>query len=278
MAQKKVGFTDTSNIQGDKLIVNNGLTSSINFTFAGGSGLTFSLPTSDGSSGWAIITNGAGQLSFGTVSGAGNVQGTGTTPKHAYWTGTSSLGSSLLEEGSGQLLFPSGTLTNPGISFLLDTNTGFRRPASDQVAVVGNGQDLATFKSTGVQVGAVNYINTDGPATHVLATDGAGNTYWAENIIGTTGPTGSTGSYITGGYSVGSNELVFTLNTGGTVSVTGSFAGTSGTSGTSGQNGTSGTSGQNGTSGTSGQNKWNIRSEWNRWNIRSKWNIRNIRC
>ena len=105
MAQKKVGFTNTSNVQGDKLIINNGLTSSINFLFTGGSTLTFSLPKTDGSAGWAIITDGSGRLSFGTVSGAGNVQGTGTTPKLAYWTGTSSLGSSLLEEGSGQLLF-----------------------------------------------------------------------------------------------------------------------------------------------------------------------------
>ena len=141
MAQKKVGFSNTSYVQGDKLIINNGLTASINFQFLGATGLSFRLPQADGSSGWAIVTDGAGNLSFGTVSGAGNVQGTGTTPKLAYWTGTSSLGSSLLEEGSGQLLFPAGTLANPGISFLLDQNTGFRRSANDQVSILEGDRD-----------------------------------------------------------------------------------------------------------------------------------------
>jgi collagen type VII alpha len=256
MAQKKTGFSNTNFVQADKLLINNGLTSSINFRFVGGSTLTFSLPTTYGNNGWAIITDGNGNLTFGTVSGAGNVNGTGTSPKHAYWSATNSLSSSLLEEGSGQLLFPAGTTAAPGISFILDGDTGFRRSNTNQLTAVAGGQDIATFKNGGVQVGQVLYTNTDGPANYVLATDGSGNTLWVENIIGATGATGATGSYITGGQSNGTNELIFTLSTGGTISVIGTFSGTSGTSGangTSGTRGTSGTSGANGTSGTSGQ-------------------------
>jgi collagen type VII alpha len=251
MAQKKIGFSNTNYVQGDKLIINNGLTASINFTFIGATALNFKLPTTDGSNGWAIITDGSGNLSFGTVSGAGNVNGTGTTPKHAYWSATNSLSSSLLEEGSGQLLFPAGTTAAPGISFLLDTDSGLRRNTTNEVSVVGGGQDLATFKSTGIQAGQVTYTRTDGPANYVLATDGSGNTTWVENIIGSTGPTGPTGSYITAG-TYSNNEIIFQLNTGGTVSVSGNFTGTSGTSGQNGTSGTSATSGSAGTSGTRG--------------------------
>ena len=249
MAQKKTGFSNTNFVQADKLLINNGLTSSINFTFVGGSTLTFSLPTTNGSNGWAIITDGNGNLTFGTVSGAGNVNGTGTAPKHAYWSATNSLASSLLEEGSGQLLFPAGTTAAPGISFILDGDTGFRRSNTNQLTAVAGGQDIATFKSGGVQVGQVFYTNTDGPANYVLATDGSGNTLWVENIIGATG---ATGAYIVSGNLVNPNQLIFTLNTGATVSASGTFSGTSGQSGTAGTSGQTGTSGTRGTSGTSG--------------------------
>lgn len=195
MSQKKVGFSNTSFIQGDKLIINNGLTSSIKFVFNGNNGLTFSLPTVDGSPNWAIITDGNGNLSFGTVSGAGNVNAPafgGTSPKIAYWTGSYSLGNSLLEEGTGQLLFPGGTLTNPGISFLLDTDTGIIRSNDNEVGVVGGGVLHAEFKSTGVKVGNVTYTRTDGTSGHMLTTDGSGNTYWS-SVNGETGPTGPQG-------------------------------------------------------------------------------------
>jgi len=127
MAQKKVGFSNTSSVQGDRIIVNNGVTASVQLRYDGSSNLSLRLPLADGSSGQALVTDGSGRLSFGTVSGYGTITGSGTVNKHAYWSGTQSLSSSQLQEGTNQLLFPSGTVTVPGISFLLDTNTGFYR-------------------------------------------------------------------------------------------------------------------------------------------------------
>lgn len=53
---------------------------------------------------------------------------------------------------SGQLKATSGTVTEPGIAFNADLNTGFRRPAGDSIAAVCGGSDVATFDSTGVSV------------------------------------------------------------------------------------------------------------------------------
>lgn len=199
MAQKKVGFSNTSYIQGDKLIVNNGTTASINFTFAGPNGLTFSLPTSDGSAGYSLITDGNGNLSFGTVSNQGNVQaptGGGTNPYLTYWTGSYSLGDTGAQYSPGQILFPGGSSPAPGVSFILDSDTGMYRVADNQVGFAGGGSLLGKFSSSGVTVGSVTYTNVDGTAGYALVTDGAGNTYWAFNggVTGPTGPQGDTGA------------------------------------------------------------------------------------
>lgn len=53
---------------------------------------------------------------------------------------------------SGQFLATSGTVTEPGIAFNADPNTGFRRPEGDSIAAVCGGSDVATFDSTGVSV------------------------------------------------------------------------------------------------------------------------------
>lgn len=53
---------------------------------------------------------------------------------------------------TGVFLATSGTATEPGISFNADTNTGIRRPAGDQLALVCGGADVATVDSTGVSV------------------------------------------------------------------------------------------------------------------------------
>ncbi len=90
---KQVGFTNTSHIQGDKLILNNGLTSSISFGFSGSTSLTFSLPQDYGSSGYGLVTDGLGNLSFGVVSSTGGITGgTGATGPQGVQGVTGSIG------------------------------------------------------------------------------------------------------------------------------------------------------------------------------------------
>lgn len=195
---KKVGISSKSNLQGDSLIINYGETASISFNFEGSSSLTFSLPQQDGTEGLALITDGNGNLSFGTVSSAGNVQViAGEEPKLAYFTGTYSLGNSDLRQGvNGNLLFPSGSTAAPGVSFFLDDDTGMMRTADNEVAIVTGTIQSAIFKSDGVQIGDVTYTRQDGPAGWVLRTDGSGNLSWADVIgaTGATGPQGATGA------------------------------------------------------------------------------------
>ena len=192
MSNKKVGISSASNLQGDRLIINNATQSTITFGFTGSSSLTFSLPQSDGSPGFALITDGSGNLTFGTVSAAGDVQsnGLGETPRLAFWTGSYSLSNSDIRQGSGQLLFPGGSTPSPGIAFINDEDTGIMRNANNEVAIVGGGVKLSEFNSSGVKVGNITYTNVSGSNTQVLATDGSGGTYWT---FGVDGPTGSTG-------------------------------------------------------------------------------------
>lgn len=195
MAQKKTGNSVNSNLQGDSLIVNNGVTASIQFKFEGGSDLLFQLPTVDGSAGYSLITDGAGQLYFGTVSNQGNVlspNNGGTTPQLAYWTGSQSLGDSDLQQGTGQLLFPGGSAPAPGIAFQLDEDTGIIRSGVNTVGIVGGGSTIADFNSSGITVGAVTYTNTDGTNGQALTTDGSGNLSW-NSFYGATGATGPQG-------------------------------------------------------------------------------------
>jgi hypothetical protein len=199
MAQKKTGNSVNSNLQGDSFIINNGLTASTQYKFIGATDTIFYLPIVDGAAGYSLITDGSGNLSFGTVSNQGNVQsplGGGTTPQLAYWTGSQSLGDSDLQQGTGQLLFPSGSAPSPGISFQLDTDTGIIRPSANKVGVVAGGSTIATFDSNGIKVGSVTYNGTDGPSGYTLVTDGSGNLSWGFNggPTGQTGATGSTGS------------------------------------------------------------------------------------
>lgn len=195
---KKVGISSKSNLQGDSLIINYGETASISFNFEGSSSLTFSLPQADGTAGLALITDGNGNLSFGTVSSAGNVQViAGETPKIAYFTGTYSIGNSELRQGTnGNLLFPSGSTAAPGVSFYLDDDTGMMRTADNEVAIVTGTTQSAIFKSDGVQIGDVTYTRGAGVDGSILSIDSSGNTQWIPNsgATGATGPTGATGA------------------------------------------------------------------------------------
>lgn len=53
---------------------------------------------------------------------------------------------------TGQLFAISGTVGEPGISFNADPDTGIRRPAGGQIALVCDGADVATASSTGLSV------------------------------------------------------------------------------------------------------------------------------
>lgn len=53
---------------------------------------------------------------------------------------------------TGPFLAISGTVSEPGISFNADPNTGLRRPAGGQVAIVCDGADVATASSAGLSV------------------------------------------------------------------------------------------------------------------------------
>lgn len=53
---------------------------------------------------------------------------------------------------SGQFMAISGTVGEPGISFNADPDTGIRRPAGGQVAVVCDGEDVAIFTGTGTEL------------------------------------------------------------------------------------------------------------------------------
>jgi hypothetical protein len=139
MSQKKVGFSNTSYIQGDKLIINNGLTSSTSFSFIGNTALSFYLPQNLGTSQQALCSDGAGNLYWGApISSA--VSGTGSTPSLALWIGSQSLGNSSLIEINTQLLFPGGSTALPGIAFQNDTDTGIIRYGSNTIGFVGNNQ------------------------------------------------------------------------------------------------------------------------------------------
>lgn len=198
----RTGTQLNNQLSGDSLIVTNGSTASIRLTFTGSSDLSFELPHSDGTSGMGLLTDGAGHLIFGTISGAGNVSGSGATPSLALWSGTQSLGSSTLQEVGGQLLFPSGTLTNPGISIINDSDTGLYRPASNTVGVVAGGVEQVKFNTTGAVIsttmsypnitpGSFLQLDANGQVIGNLSVAGATG---GQGVTGSVGPTGSTGA------------------------------------------------------------------------------------
>jgi hypothetical protein len=195
MANKKVGISNRSNLQGDQLIINNATQSNITFGYTGSNSLTFSLPQNYGSVGEALITDGAGQLTWGTVSAAGDVQsnGLGETPRLAYWTGSYSLSNSDIRQGSGQLLFPGGSDPAPGIAFINDEDTGIKRAANNEIGIVLGGVEVSRFTSNYLQFGDVFYTGTDGVDGQVLAINGSGQTYWKTVVDGVDGATGATG-------------------------------------------------------------------------------------
>jgi hypothetical protein len=91
------GINQNSNSGRGELKISSSTTGYLTLGYTGSSQLDFDLPTSYGSSGQGLITDGSGGLSWGTVGGGGGTNGTsgtsgqsgssGTTPVQAYWFG-----------------------------------------------------------------------------------------------------------------------------------------------------------------------------------------------
>jgi hypothetical protein len=194
---RKIGFSSNNVAQGDFLRINSG-ENSVTFQYAGSEIATYSLPTTDGNAGDALITDGSGNLSWGTVSsGGGDVFISEQIENHhAYWGATAGyLLSSVMEEGRDQVLVPGGTLDLPGYGFKLDGDTGIMRSADNEVGICTGGLNnplIHRFNKDGYKLGDTLFTKASGTSGQVLMTTGTA-TYWAHGEIGPTGPTGSQG-------------------------------------------------------------------------------------
>ena len=151
MAQKKIGFTNEGSAQADRLILNNGLTASIQLGFEGDTSLTFLLPETYGSNGQGLITDGSGNLSFGVVSSA-----TGATGAQGIQGPTGSTG-------------PQGATGSTGAASTVPGPTGATGPAGPQGAT---GADSTVPGPTGPAgsssiTGTINYISKFTGATAI---------------------------------------------------------------------------------------------------------------
>ena len=273
-AGRKIGTRINSNLNGDSLIINNGVTASTQFLFDGTTDLVFYLPEADGTSGNMLVTDGAGNLSFAVANG-GLMSASGSTPSLTKWTGTQSIGNSVVEEVGNQLFFPSGVVGEPGITFLLDGDTGFYRYGANTIGIAAGGTLVAShtttehyFNTTSGQIymssGAGIYLNdtvngsqvigsfsnpTNVNANEVVITDANG--YFISQPLNTMyGPTGPYASYAV----VIGNTLVFTFSNGTTMSVEGSILGPTGATGNTGAQGIQGIQGPTGATGSDGIN------------------------
>lgn len=214
---RKIGTRINSILNGDSLIINNGLTGSAQLSYVGTNSVHFYLPLIDGSTGQMIVTDGSGNLSFATANG-GLSSISGGTPSLTKWTGTYSIGQSVLQEEGNQLLFPSGTVAEPGLSFITDKDTGVYRVGANNVGIAVGGTLSSSFKSDEVYFNITNAqmymssgagISLYAPATEIvltgsvsfaaigagqfLTTDAAGHVIGVSSVVGVTGATGVQG-------------------------------------------------------------------------------------
>lgn len=81
---------------------------------------------------------------------------------------------------TGQFLAISGSASAPGVAFNTDTDTGLRRSAANEIAVVCGGADVATASSTGLSV-----------STAPTAGNNLANKTYVDAQVSPRGPTGS---------------------------------------------------------------------------------------
>jgi hypothetical protein len=231
---------------------------SLNITTAlTASGITY--PSSDGTSGQVLITNGSGQLAFSTISSGGtgsSVKLVQTTPA-STWTFTHNLNEK----------FPAVTIYNENDEVIVpakieaqDDNTLIIYFSSlrtgTAAAVVGGSTVSASYASNAL---TASYAVT---ASYALFAE----TPTVQGAQGTTGAQGATGLQGTDGY-IGVDGVQGIQGRQGIQGIAGFLGsdgaqGTTGTQGTAGLQGTQGTTGSQGTSGIQGITGIRGASDW----------------
>lgn len=117
-------------------------------------GITYTLPSADGTSGQVLQTNGSAVLSWAAPS-SGFITGSGTTGKIAKFTGSAAVGDSILSE-SGTVATVTGTLVVTGSSLTLGTS-----PASTGLIRMPNNQYVYGKLSGGTNVQLLGVTSAD---------------------------------------------------------------------------------------------------------------------
>ena len=129
----------------------------------------FTFPTTDGTAGQAITTNGAGTLMFSSVGGGVSF------PLVAN---------------------PTGSAAAPAYSFGADTNTGMSAAVADTLVLSTAGVERLSLSPSGVPTinGAYTLPNADGTSGQILTTNGAGAVTFSTPVVSfplAANPTGS---------------------------------------------------------------------------------------
>ena len=165
-ASDSLGFAAGNSFNADHLTIN--ASGTITFNNA------FTFPTSDGSAGQVLQTNGSGTVTWATVSGGGGVSGSGTDNYIPRWNGTTALqNSSIYADDNGKVAIGTATpdanhnltivnTTNYGIRFTgtnatiqsnanlinVAANNIYLRPATGYEVVVDSGKGLSVVNTT----------------------------------------------------------------------------------------------------------------------------------
>jgi hypothetical protein len=134
----------------------------------------------------SITVSGLFASTSGNLTVTGTVSGTTFTGTTANFTSgnvtTFSGGTCTITSG----VFASGTATNPSISFIADSNTGFYSPGADQVAISTNGTGRLFVDAGGnIGVGTSSPFSSNGTNLHVLSTGTA--RLWLQSTAASTG-------------------------------------------------------------------------------------------
>jgi len=160
------------------------------------SSVTWILPATDSSGTQALVSNGSGVLSWESLAGPSS-----TTLQVAYDNSSPpeielgpSLGGIVIRDNgvSGPLFRVSnnsdttvfaqintqglgvvdGTVSNPGAYFLLDTDTGFFRPATNNLAISSGGVISAYFNTTASAANYLTFTPSQSTSSPIISNDG----------------------------------------------------------------------------------------------------------